>query len=96
VALHRIDHPGRPGAAAAAAASGLLLGDAVHRGYRYRGDIPVTATVAVLGLALLVGLTRHDRRRLSRAALLTVPATLAAVLVVSVPDLLEQIIVVGL
>lgn len=95
-AFHRIGHPGWPSAAATAAAAGLLLGDAVHRGYSYPDDIPIIATTAALGLALLVCLTQHDRRhQLPRAALLTLPATLAAVPLVSAPDLLEQIVFVG-
>ena len=93
-AFHRIGRSGRPGAAAAAA--GLLLGDALRRGYFYRDDIPVAAAITVLGLALLVGLTRDRRRQLPRAALLTVPATVVAVLLVSAPDLLEQLVFVGL
>jgi uncharacterized membrane protein (UPF0136 family) len=96
-AFRRIGDQGWPGAAAAAAAAGLLLGDAVHRGYRYRDDIPVVATTAVVGLVLLVVLSRHDRRRqLARAALLTVPAALGAVALVSLPDLLEQFVLIGL
>jgi hypothetical protein len=73
-----------------------LLGDAAHRGYFYRDDIPVAATITVLGLALLVGLTRDRRRQLPRAALLAAPATVGAVLLVSAPDLIEQLVFVGL
>lgn len=59
-------------------------------------DIPVVATITALGLALLVGLTRDRRRQLPRAALLGVPATLVAGLLVSAPDLIEQLVLVGL
>ncbi|MFC4946641.1 hypothetical protein [Pseudonocardia sp. GCM10023141] len=72
------------------------MGDAVHRGYFYRDDIPIVAAIAALGLALLVGLTQHDRRHQApRTALLTVPATVGAVLLVSAPDVIEQLVFVG-
>jgi hypothetical protein len=95
-AFHRIGRPGWSGATATAGAAGLLLGDALRRGFFYRDDIPVAASITVLGLALLAGLTRDRRHQLPRVALLTVPATVVAVLLVSAPDLLEQLVFVGL
>ncbi|MCY7343961.1 MAG: hypothetical protein LH603_19530 [Pseudonocardia sp.] len=95
-AFHRIGHPGWPGAAATAAAAGLLLGDAVGRGYFYRDDIPLAAIISIIGLALLVWLTQRDRRRqLPRAALLTAPATSGAVLLLAAPDVIEQLVFIG-
>ncbi len=94
-AFHRIDRRGWPGATATAAAAGLLLGDALSRGYLYRDDVPVATVITVIGLGLLLLLTQRDRGQLSRAALLTLPATVSAVLLLGAPDVIEQLVFVG-
>jgi hypothetical protein len=86
--------PDRRGAAATAAALGLLLGDAYRRLSDWGMDVAVGADI-VLAIALFAAATRVNRRPLL-TLLLTVVAAVAGFLAVSAPDFLEQLLVEGL
>lgn len=95
-AFHAVGRPGWPGAVAAAAAAGLLVGDALRRAVVYTGDLAVCATIGLAGLIVLVVLIRaRGVPQWGRTALLTVPATAVGVLLVSAPDVVEQLVFIG-
>jgi Family of unknown function (DUF6518) len=88
---------GRPdwrGAAATAAPLGLLLGEVYRRLSGWGPDVAVSADV-LLAIVLFATATRVNRRPLL-TLLLTVVATVAGFVVVSAPDLLEQLLIEGL
>ena len=83
------------GAAAGAAAIGLLLADAYRRSTSYPDQTLVVAAVALVGIiAILAVGTRHPRD-VARTFLWAIPLTPLALLVVSAPDALEQVLLTG-
>lgn len=88
----------RAGDVAAGAALGLLLGDAFRRGWNYDADRAVLLIgVLVCGaLVLAVAVGGRDRRgRLGRVVLWSVPMAVLGVVLVSLPDALEQLMITG-
>ena len=82
------------GPAATAALLGLLLGDAWRRLAGYGMDVAVTVDLSAVIVILAVA-TRANRRPALTVAL-TVVAALAGFVVVSLPDVLQQIVIEGL
>jgi hypothetical protein len=82
----------RRGTVSTALAAGLLIGEVVRRSDRTDGVVFVVATLLALGLVLARGI--RSRRQAVRVAGWTVPMTLAGFLLVSGPDVLEQIVLI--
>jgi len=85
----------RSGSVAAAAAIGLLVADAVRRGWGHVDDAPAMAVLAVVGTALVLAVSVRSVRQLAGVALWVVPLTLLGLVLVSLPDVLEQLLVTG-
>jgi hypothetical protein len=94
-AFHRIGRPGRAGALATAAAVGLLAADAYRRSSNYPEDGAVLVGFAALAIAAVLAVAVRSPRQLAEVALWTVPMTAAGWVLVSAPDLLEQILITG-
>jgi hypothetical protein len=89
---------GRPGAAGAlgtAAAVGLLLGDAYRRGHGYGSEAPVLVVFAVLAVVAVLWRTVRSWPRLARVVAFALPCAVLGYLLVSAPDLLEQLLITG-
>ncbi|MDX3194455.1 hypothetical protein PV458_39180 [Streptomyces sp. MN03-5084-2B] len=80
------------GTLSTALAAGLLIGEAVRRSDRADGVVFAVATLLALGLVLGRGI--RSRPQAVRVAGWTVPMALAGFLLVSGPDVLEQILLV--
>lgn len=92
MAFSHIGRSGWPGAAATAAAAGLVLADAYRLGSSTLWNRPlllIVSSLAVVGLLLLGG---RSQQQLGKAAVLVVPFTLIGYGIVSAPDLLEQVL----
>ena len=94
-AFHRIGADRRAGAVSTAALMGLLVADTARRSYNYRSDLPVVGTVAVVGIVLVLAVTVRSPRQLGAVALWAVPMTVLGLLLVSLPDALEQLTITG-
>jgi hypothetical protein len=94
-AFSRIGRPGHAGAASTAAALGLLAADAYRRGANYPWDAPVVLGLAVLAAVAVLAVAVRSPRQLAEIALWTLPAAAAGWLLVSAPDLLEQLLITG-
>ncbi|OQO95024.1 hypothetical protein B1813_02900 [Saccharomonospora piscinae] len=93
--LRAVGDSGAHGTVATASALGLMWGDVVRRtGHVFPPD---PALVAVTGLltAVLLLLGSRSRAQAARIALLAVPLTVPGFLLVSAPDLLEQLLITG-
>ncbi|WP_024877431.1 DUF6518 family protein [Saccharomonospora piscinae] len=93
--LRAVGDSGARGTVATASALGLMWGDVVRRtGLVFSPD---PALVAVTGLltAVLLLLGSRSRAQAARIALLAVPLTVPGFLLVSAPDLLEQLLITG-
>lgn len=85
-----IGTPGWPGAAAAAGAVGLLVGDLGRRFLDDRLESLILLVIAALGVALVVLRARPVApAQWARTAVLVVPAAVLAYVVVSAPDVIE-------
>lgn len=82
------------GAAATAAASGLLLGDAYVRIHNYSFD--AAARVDVLGAALVLIFCCRSIVHLGRTILMIIPMTVVGYGLVSAPNWIQQILIEGL
>ncbi|WP_410616662.1 hypothetical protein [Amycolatopsis sp. lyj-109] len=80
------------GTVSTALAAGLVIGEVVRRSDRTDGIVFAVATLLALGLVLARGI--RSRPQAVRVAGWTVPMALAGFLLVSGPDLLEQILLV--
>jgi hypothetical protein len=89
----RIGRPGTAGALAAAAALGLLAADTWRRWNGYPDEGPVVAVAAVAAGLAVLAVDVRSARRLAVVAAWTPPCALAGYLLVSLPDLLEQLLV---
>jgi len=78
------------GTVSTALAAGLLLGEVVRRSDR--ADGPVFTVVTLLALGLVLGRGIRSRSQAVRVVAWTVPMALAGFLLVSGPDVLEQIL----
>jgi hypothetical protein len=87
--------PGRSGAVGTAAVVGLLVADAYRRGGNYPAEAPVVVTFAVLAIVAVLCVTVRSWRRLALVAVCTIPLALVGLLLVSAPDLLEQLLITG-
>ena len=94
-AFHRIGRPGRAGALATAAAVGLLAADAYRRSSTYHSDAVVVVGFTVLAIAAVLAVAVRSPRQLAEVALWTLPMAAAGWLLVSAPDLLEQLLIPG-
>ncbi|MFQ1003856.1 DUF6518 family protein [Modestobacter sp. SSW1-42] len=94
-AFRRIGRPGHAGAASTAAALGLLLADAYRRSSNYPADAVVVVGFAVLAAVAVLAVAVRSPRQLAEVALWTVPAAAAGWVLVSAPDLLEQLLITG-
>ncbi|SDC53160.1 hypothetical protein SAMN05660690_1788 [Geodermatophilus telluris] len=95
VAFAGIGTPGRAGSIGTAAALGLLVADAYRRASSYPAEAPVVVTAAVLAAAAVLAVALRSPRQLPGIAAWTVPAVLAGLVLVSAPDLLEQLLLTG-
>ncbi|WP_041795415.1 DUF6518 family protein [Modestobacter italicus] len=86
---------GRVGAVRTAAVIGLLVADAYRRSTNYPADAPVVVTFAVLAVVAVLAVTVRSWRQLALVAGCTVPAAFVGLLLVSVPDVLEQLLITG-
>ncbi|WP_324273766.1 DUF6518 family protein [Blastococcus brunescens] len=87
--------PGGVGVAGTAAVIGLLVADAYRRSTNYPADAPVVVTFATLAAVAVLAVTVRSWRQLTLVAGCTVPAALVGFLLVSAPDLLQQLLVTG-
>ena len=94
-AFHRIGRPDHAGAASTAAALGLLAADAYRRSSNYPGDAAVVVGFAVLAAVAVLAVAARSPRQLGEIALWTLPAAVAGWVLVSAPDLLEQLLITG-
>jgi hypothetical protein len=94
-AFHGIGRRGHAGAASTAAALGLLAADAYRRSSNYHEDAPVVVGLAVLAAVAVLAVAVRSPRQLAEVALWTLPAAAAGWLLVSAPDLLEQLLLTG-
>ena len=94
-AFCRIGRPGRAGALATAAAVGLLAADAYRRSSHYHSDAVVVVGFTVLAVAAVLAVAVRSPRQLAEVALWTPPMLAAGWLLVSAPDLLEQLLITG-
>jgi hypothetical protein len=94
-AFCRIGRPGHAGAASAAAALGLLAADAYRRSANYPEDATVVVGFAALAAVVVLTVAVRSPRQLVEIALWTLPAAAAGWLLVSAPDLLEQLLLPG-
>ena len=94
-AFHRIGSPGHAGAASTAAALGLLAADAYRRSSNYPEDASVVVGLAVLAAVAVLAMAVRTPRQLAEVALWTLPAAAAGWVLVSAPDLLEQLLITG-
>jgi hypothetical protein len=85
--------PGRTGAVGTAAVIGLLLADAYRRSSIYPAEAPVVVTFATLAIIGVLSLTVRSWRQLPLVAGCTIPCALVGFLLVSAPDLLEQLLI---
>jgi hypothetical protein len=92
-AFSRIGRPGRAGAVATAAFLGLLAGDAFRRVAGYGSSESVVVVVALLGAAAVLVTAVRSRRQLAEIALWVVPMAALGLLLVSLPDVLEQLLI---
>ncbi|WP_232665384.1 DUF6518 family protein [Pseudonocardia sp. TRM90224] len=90
LAFHRIGSTGWPGAAATAAAAGLLIADGV-REIGHRNESPVLLVFAVLAVLAVGLLAARGARQLALTAVLVLPMTLVGYVIVTAPDVLEDI-----
>lgn len=86
-----LDQPNWWGAAATAAAGGLLIGDAFVRLHNYGPDIVVVVDAA--GTVAVLAWAYRTRRVLSDALLLLVPMTALGYVLVALPNGIEQWII---
>ena len=94
-AFHRIGRPGHGGAASTAAALGLLAADAYRRSSNHPEDASVVVGLAVLAAVAVLAVAVRSPRQLAEIALWALPATAAGWVLVSAPDLLEQLLITG-
>ena len=94
-AFCRIGRPGRAGALSTAAAVGLLAADAYRRSANYPWDAPVLVGFAGLAIAAVLAVSVRSPRQLAEVALWTLPMAAAGWVLVSAPDLLEQLRITG-
>ncbi len=91
LAFHRVGDDGWPGAVASAAAVGILVADMLRRVLSYPDAAPVVVTLTVIAVGIVLVLTGHGRTALARAALLVVPGVAVGYVLVSAPDIVEQV-----
>lgn len=90
---HRIGTPGRLGAVAVGTTAGLLVADAARRGLRYSSQLAVLLVFLVVALVALWLRARPLNRDQWLLVLCTLPpAALFGYLLVSAPDLLEDLL----
>ncbi|MEJ3656379.1 DUF6518 family protein [Actinomycetes bacterium KLBMP 9759] len=89
-AFHRIGSTGWPGAASTAAAIGLLVADGV-REIGHRNESPVLLVFAVLAVSAVGLLAARGARQLALTAVLVLPMTAVGYVIVTAPDLLEDV-----
>jgi hypothetical protein len=90
VAFSRIGREGRPGAITTAGAAGLLLADAFRKS---QGSVDVGMVVATCLALLVIALSaRRSREQLRKVAVLLIPGILAGYVLVSAPDVLEEMV----
>ena len=87
--------PGRAGALGTAAAVGLLVADAYRRSNDYATEAPVLVTFTILAVVAVLCVAVRSWRQLALVGGCTVPFALLGVLLVSAPDLLEQLLITG-
>ncbi|MGY1725698.1 DUF6518 family protein [Geodermatophilus sp. SYSU D01062] len=86
---------GRAGPVGAAAAVGLLVADAYRRASSYPAEAPVVVGFAVLAVLAVLVVAVRAPRQLPGIAAWTVPAVLGGLVLVSAPDVLEQLLLTG-
>ena len=87
--------PGTVGAIGTASAVGLLIADAYRRSAGYPWELSAVVVVAGLAVFAVLAMSVRSWRQLALVAGWTVPATVVGYLLVSLPDLLEQLLVTG-
>ena len=76
-----------------AAAVGLVIADACHRGFAHPREWPALSAYVVIALAAVCAAARGMPREQSRrAVVMTLPAAAICYLLVSAPDVLEQLL----
>jgi hypothetical protein len=84
----------RAGYLSTAAAVGLVIGDAYRRWSSYPDDGALLA-LALLAVPVLLSATYRDPRQLVRTVAWTVPMAVGGAVLVSLPDVLEQVLLTG-
>src|SRR3954469_7369860 len=87
--------PGRAGALGTAAVIGLLVADAYRRSSNYHAEATVVGSFTLLAAFTVLCVTVRSWRQLVLVAGFTVPFALVGFLLVSAPDLLEQLLITG-
>jgi len=87
--------PGRFGALGTAAVVGLLVADAYRRAHNFRTEAAVLVAFTVLAVVAVLCATVRSRSQLALVAGFAVPCALVGFVLVSAPDLLEQLLITG-
>lgn len=94
-AFHRIGTTGLPAALSSAGAIGLLVGDALVRVESYGVESALLPVFLVLAVGLVLARSAAQAQW-PRIVLLAVPAVAVGYALVSIPDVLEQVVLIGL
>lgn len=86
---------GGTGALGTAAIIGLLVADAYRRSSNYHAEAPVVVAFTLLAAVAVLCVAVRSWRQLVLVAGFTVPFALVGCLLVSAPDLLEQLLITG-
>jgi type III secretory pathway component EscS len=73
----------------------LLVGQAFRRSWNYRGVDPAVAVATVVGIVVVLALGVRSPRQPALVALCTPLMAVLGVLLVSAPDVLEQLLITG-
>jgi hypothetical protein len=87
--------PGRTGSLGTAAVIGVLIADAYRRSSNYPAEAPVMVAFNLLAALAVLCVAVRSWRQLVLVAGFTIPFALVGFLLVSAPDLLEQLLVTG-
>ncbi|MEI4272268.1 DUF6518 family protein [Klenkia sp. LSe6-5] len=89
-----VGQPGRWGPVATAGAVGLLVADAARRAAWYAPD-PAVLVLAAAAVLVVLRIGARTPGQLTRTAAWVLPSTVAGFLLVSAPDVLEQLLATG-
>lgn len=95
VTFSRIGSHDRGGAIGVAGAIGLLFADSLRRVSNYAADAGIVISFTVIAISAILAVSIRTRQQLVEAAAWTPPMAVVGYLLVSGPDLLEQLLYTG-